>query len=95
MSSRLSVRGFGLGGSKNHERSESPEFVPLSSTALLPFFDTKTDFMLDEMTVLRSSRKSKMLAAHPTILEALPFMESYISFKPFVNFLKEKKTFSF
>src|SRR5688500_18617131 len=55
------------------------------------FFDIKTNLMLDEMTVLKSTRKSKMLAAHPTILEALPFMESYISFKPFVNFLKEKK----
>ncbi len=48
--------------------------------------------MLDEMPVLKPSRKPKMLAAHPTIIESLPFVDSQISFKPFVGYLKEKRT---
>ena len=46
--------------------------------------------MLDEMPVLKPSRKAKLLTAQPTIVESLPFIESVISFRPFVNYLKEK-----
>lgn len=48
--------------------------------------------MLDEMPVLKPSRKSKMLAAHPTIIETLPFVDSQISFRPFVSYLKERRS---
>ena len=50
--------------------------------------------MLDEMPLLKPLNKPKIMAAHPTIIEALPFVDSHISFKPFINSLKEKKNFS-
>ena len=47
--------------------------------------------MYDEMPVLKPTRKAKLLTAQPTIIESLPFMESGISFQPFVGFLKQKR----
>jgi hypothetical protein len=48
--------------------------------------------MLDEMPVLKPSKKSRVLTAHPTIIEALPLVDSHISFSPFVHYLKEKRS---
>ena len=48
--------------------------------------------MLDEMPVLTPSKKSRVLTAHPTIIESLPLVDSHISFKPFVNYLREKRS---
>jgi hypothetical protein len=48
--------------------------------------------MYDEMPVLKPSRKAKMLTAQPAIIESLPFMESSISFQPFVGYLKQKRS---
>jgi hypothetical protein len=48
--------------------------------------------MLDEMPVLKPSKKSRVLTAHPTIIEALPLVSSHISFSPFVHYLKEKRS---
>jgi hypothetical protein len=50
--------------------------------------------MLDEMPILKPLVKPKIMAAHPTILEAMPFVDSHISFIPFITSLKEKKNFS-
>ena len=48
--------------------------------------------MLDEITpVIKPLRRSKVLAAEPTITEMLPFVVSRISFQPFINYLKEKR----
>ena len=48
--------------------------------------------MLDEvMPALKPLRKSKMLAAEPTIIETLPPVDSKISFVPFINYLKNKR----
>jgi GAF domain-containing protein len=47
--------------------------------------------MLDEMPILKPLNKPKIMAAHPTIIEAMPFIESHISFKPFIKTIKEKK----
>jgi hypothetical protein len=44
--------------------------------------------MLDEMPVLKPLQSPKMLAAQPLVLEALPFIDSQISFQPFVDYLK-------
>ena len=44
--------------------------------------------MLDEMPVLKPSKSPKILAAHPLVLESLPFIDSQISFQPFVDYLK-------
>jgi len=48
--------------------------------------------MLDETPVLKPRRKSKILAAPPTVTEALPYLDSQISFKPFVGFLKVNRS---
>ena len=48
--------------------------------------------MLDDIPLLKPVTKPKPVTAHPTIIEALPFIESQISFLPFVNFLKEKRS---
>lgn len=47
--------------------------------------------MLDEMPVLKPSKSPKILAAQPLILEAMPFLNSQISFKPFVDYLKNMR----
>lgn len=48
--------------------------------------------MLDEIPVMKSSCKCKMTAVRPTVIESLPFIDAQISFKPFVNYLLEKRT---
>ena len=48
--------------------------------------------MLDEMPALKPLQKSKFLAAQPTIIEKLPFVDSQISFKPFVDYVKQKRS---
>jgi hypothetical protein len=48
--------------------------------------------MLDEIPVLKSSKKTKLLSAPPALNETLPAFESHISFKPFVGYLKEKRS---
>jgi hypothetical protein len=48
--------------------------------------------MLDEMLVAKPSQRPKMLAAQPTVLESLPFIDGQISFKPFIAYLKEKRS---
>ena len=47
--------------------------------------------MLDEMPVVKPSKSPKILAASPLILEAMPFLNSQISFKPFVDYLKDMR----
>jgi hypothetical protein len=49
--------------------------------------------MLDEIPVLKSSRKSKLLAAEKRMTGNLPSLDSAISFQPFINYLKEKRSF--
>jgi GAF domain-containing protein len=46
--------------------------------------------MLDEIPVLKPSCKCKMMAVQPTVIESLPFIDTHISFKPFVNYLQAK-----
>ena len=48
--------------------------------------------MLDEMPVLKSSKTSRVLTAHPTVIEALPLINSHVSFRPFVQYLREKRS---
>ena len=48
--------------------------------------------MLDETSVLKPPRKAKIMAAPPSIIETLPTLDSHISFKPFVGYLKEKRS---
>ena len=49
--------------------------------------------MLDEITpVLTPLKRSKLLKAEPTITCMLPLVTSKISFLPFINYLKEKRT---
>lgn len=47
--------------------------------------------MLDEMPVLQPLTKPKLLAAHPAVIESLPFIDSKISFQPFIKSLKSKR----
>jgi hypothetical protein len=49
--------------------------------------------MLDETTALKSSKKSQLLSASPSVSESLPPFDSHISFKPFIGYLKEKRSF--
>jgi len=48
--------------------------------------------MLDEILALKPTRKAKILAAPPAITEVLPNLNSHISFKPFIDYLKEKRS---
>jgi hypothetical protein len=49
--------------------------------------------MLDEIAPpLKPLRKSKMIVAEPGITDLLPFVSSKISFLPFINYLKEKRS---
>lgn len=48
--------------------------------------------MLDEISILKPPKKAKVLTAHPAITEILPCIDSQISFKPFVGYLKEKSS---
>ena len=51
--------------------------------------------MLDEIApALRPYRKSKTLTAEPGVIEMLPMVESKISFVPFVNYLRKRKSVS-
>lgn len=45
--------------------------------------------MLDEIPVLSHTGKTKIFTAPPTVLENLPYISSRISFRPFINHLKE------
>ncbi len=46
--------------------------------------------MLDEIKVSKTSTHPNIYSAHPTVIEALPFLQSRISFRPFINYLKQK-----
>ena len=46
--------------------------------------------MLDELTVSPIAIKPRVLTAHPEIMQALPCVKGSISFRPFVNYLKQK-----
>lgn len=49
--------------------------------------------MLDEFVpVGKPSRKVKILAAESNVIETLPVIDSKISFLPYINYLKEKRT---
>ena len=49
--------------------------------------------MLDEIiTALKPFKRSKMLSAEPKITGSLPVVDSKISFRPFIEYLKAKRT---
>ena len=53
----------------------------------------KSTSMLDEIiSGLRSSKRSKMLAAEQTFTKELPQIDSKISFLPLIDYLKEKRS---
>jgi len=49
-------------------------------------------FMLDELLPsVQTVRKTKLLTADSSLLDALPHLDSKVSFGPFINYLKSKK----